>query len=1026
MITTWHGQRRVLKQPMDPYTYMKRGTETGVFRTGDEIDAMLTQRKLQRDPVKQVMRRFRQDIVRGAVIHDYPDEYRIVRQHPPPPFAGIISKVQLRRWNHEERLQQLAWKKQLEDMERYGTDGPFAPDCYPPHASYAATQQRGTPQQRVNDLTQQYIQRYHEQQQDDPNQNHNPTVTVRPHSDNPHLYNTGAPLSSEEYYRRLLGVPKAQTATTGVHRKTHGHSLTQATRDALGIPYDHPNSISAMKAYQAALMHYQLELDQERQAQRDKDKNKNDKNKQPSPEQVEQATMQQVDDMLEQAAQEEYHQAAHVLMQARALRRRPRSDDSTDDAPSIAIGPRTTMADLVQQYQGQTHQSWRRLMRGGRKVNAQEPQTAAGDPVDWGTLSDRTNRLWQRVVEQDSQLSSKSQAPKDYLGSVPPDPTGERERQVVLEEAMRRAGGPQAVFADTKKDTPPTTPSGTTTALDHVFTNVLHAEPRVLEGMMRWSQRLQAVPYLQWTVGAAVALDHWIARHVLGLSEPTWQAVLHGTTDDPSLASRGEQILQARQALFPETSTEHESVVEQEDGDEEEHQDEAIAKRTELEAQKLQEQNQQDQEQEDPKNGPPESPGMEGSPNPAVEDLLSSLGDLARPNHTNKNSQTTTTTTATTPTATMRPHTLPEVNAQVDEIMDELQDWRRLHQSEQPYDEWDAAQQNKLNDWITSKFVPLCGTGNHQAHEVDLPATREALLNAPPISRQESQAFWSNLQDEQDAVDLLERMRRDGPPPTARNLLQTSFWELSHKDQLDQLLNLGAIRPLLEEYTKESDRRAFLQKYGDILLTGVPLEHLVPDPEGSIGLEELQQVVQDQYTQGGMEGGLDAEWMKELNKFLTSTTTTKSGTLDSSRSSSLPTRFRIERIPYRGTLGDVDDDGSDDSSSSTDPYAELLMSRALFKAWNTHKANRAQYEETLFREHQLGLDYDHPPQVQTEDDLADLEEDDSNKKKKKKKRTRRSHGSVLNQYEVEKVREYEARMSKRFPLPPGAPSHWYK
>ena len=74
---------------------------------------------------------------------------------------------------------------------------------------------------------------------------------------------------------------------------------------------------------------------------------------------------------------------------------------------------------------------------------------------------------------------------------------------------------------------------------------------RSYEGMISWTQRLETVPYAQWTIGASVALDHWIAKRVLGLSEETWLALLEG--GDPGLLSRGRDIVAARHALFPET-----------------------------------------------------------------------------------------------------------------------------------------------------------------------------------------------------------------------------------------------------------------------------------------------------------------------------------------------------------------------------------------------------------------------------------------------------------------------------------------
>lgn len=64
-------------------------------------------------------------------------------------------------------------------------------------------------------------------------------------------------------------------------------------------------------------------------------------------------------------------------------------------------------------------------------------------------------------------------------------------------------------------------------------------DQRSFEGMITWTKRLQAVPYRQWTVGASTALDHWIAKRVLALSEETWLALLEG--DSPELMGRGRE-----------------------------------------------------------------------------------------------------------------------------------------------------------------------------------------------------------------------------------------------------------------------------------------------------------------------------------------------------------------------------------------------------------------------------------------------------------------------------------------------------
>jgi hypothetical protein len=54
------------------------------------------------------------------------------------------------------------------------------------------------------------------------------------------------------------------------------------------------------------------------------------------------------------------------------------------------------------------------------------------------------------------------------------------------------------------------------------------------------------------------------------------------------------------------------------------------------------------------------------------------------------------------------------------------------------------------------------------------------------------------------------------------------------------LPNLGALWPLLDEYSKESDRTAFIQKHANTLLTGVPLDYLVYDPNGPIAASDLR------------------------------------------------------------------------------------------------------------------------------------------------------------------------------------------
>ena len=103
------------------------------------------------------------------------------------------------------------------------------------------------------------------------------------------------------------------------------------------------------------------------------------------------------------------------------------------------------------------------------------------------------------------------------------------------------------------------------------YPSILHSKPRAIEGMALWSQRLKAVPYREWTIGASTALDHWIARTILEMEEDTWQALLEGET--PELVSQGADIIAVRQSLFPETmldATRRDGILVEEEEEQEE------------------------------------------------------------------------------------------------------------------------------------------------------------------------------------------------------------------------------------------------------------------------------------------------------------------------------------------------------------------------------------------------------------------------------------------------------------------------
>jgi hypothetical protein len=409
---------------------------------------------------------------------------------------------------------------------------------------------------------------------------------------------------------------------------------------------------------------------------------------------------------------------------------------------------------------------------------------------------------------------------------------------------------------------------------------------RTAQGMMGWSERLQTVRYQEWTIGASTALDHWIAKNILDLSEETWQALLEG--EEPSLLGRGRDIVAVREALFPETAIggRSQQVIDSDaaaEANEEEAMAVALASAAQNEAVDATEK--------------------------SIEELLASLGGLNKP----QDSAWNWLDDDVADNASQ--------DSKVDKLTEELQGWRQMN-VDTHYDKWSDADQQRFKSWMSNYVETLAP--NAERGRVDFDTTRQALLSEPPVTRDQSEAFWSQLQDEEQAAALLEVMRKDGAPAGA-SILQAAFWTLSYTEQLERLLNLGALRPVLDEYTTESDRVTFLQRHGDTLLAGVELEHLVQDPQGPIRYDDL-----------------DGSTADELG-------VTKDA------------RFRLEMQPYQASA-------SGDMSSQE-------KTRLLFMAWNQHKAGRARYEEKLFQTGRLGLRYTDP--------VANDHDDGTSDKKKK-------------------------------------------
>lgn len=553
------GMRRILKNKGRVIDYIRQSVKAGTYRTSEELEQVMKERNDSEDDLRVVMRRFRQDIIRGSQVHDYPIEYRILEQHPPIPDPPVIPKKYLR-----------TMPKEPNPVE------PLVEKYY-------------RRQQRVED-------------------------------------EESTELSLDDYYRRLLGVPAPSLGGSS------GSSTSLALKPA-----------SFQKAYAAAITHYSLQ----------RTKNMSDEE-----------AMQAVDELLKEQEKTEIY------------------------------------------------------------VSGERAQA---------------------VANSNARMLAQRFAPKPKNSKT--------------DESFEEPNSPDS---------------------DKTLESIFVDNPRLIEGMMRWSDRLQAVPYREWTVGSSTALDHWIARCILVLSEETWWSAVEGE----EYAAVGRDIVAVREALFPETGGS--LAGQQEDSEYNEIEEEDIS-----------------------------------SNGKTVEELLASLGALKI-------------TDETKTTAAEQQEPFPR---EVDQLVDQLQVWRRKR-SKHPYAKWSSEEQGAFDMWLRNEYVAQVMPGSQG--EIDFTATREALLADPPIdSRGESDAFWDALQDERTAQAWLEQNNEKNLPAAAAPWIPSGFWKLSESEQMERILNLGALRPLLDEYATPSDRAAFLQEHLATLLTGVPMEHFVRDELGPIEASEI-------------------------------------------------------------------------------------------------------------------------------------------------------------------------------------------
>lgn len=144
-------------------------------------------------------------------------------------------------------------------------------------------------------------------------------------------------------------------------------------------------------------------------------------------------------------------------------------------------------------------------------------------------------------------------------------------QQVVKDAKEKQKEVEEAVGSKQKEDGRPTSSSSTSSSSpsppSSTIPSILYSKPRTIQALHIWGQRLQAVPYNQWSLGATTALDHWIAVDVLGMKEETWNRLLNGELEIDIQESYGgglsdvligekarmNDIVTVRETMFPET-----------------------------------------------------------------------------------------------------------------------------------------------------------------------------------------------------------------------------------------------------------------------------------------------------------------------------------------------------------------------------------------------------------------------------------------------------------------------------------------
>lgn len=245
-----------------------------------------------------------------------------------------------------------------------------------------------------------------------------------------------------------------------------------------------------------------------------------------------------------------------------------------------------------------------------------------------------------------------------------------------------------------------------------------------------------------------------------------------------------------------------------------------------------------------------------------------------------------------------------------------------------------------MQQWIESYVSTLYPEAD--ASTVDKEATRLSLLSERPIDAKKTKEFWSSIGSETGAESFLADYRANAErklnslwalegPTEEDNKLQAeleAILSVPFDVQLGKLADMGTLRPILDDYAPGRMRRAFLEKYAHVFLEGLEMEHLVPDPDGPIGLEDLAPDLREELSSG---------WRPPSDAPGSSPSNGGGG------GGGEEPRFAIRMVAY-----------------GTDEYGTSRAERAreMYRMWNEHKSNRARFEEALYKRGHLRLEED--------------------------------------------------------------------